>query len=71
METVRLKSRMWAGSFEFRRRETNEKGFLTPRVYRFTPDTVTEVPKYVWEELEDEYIDRKENIKYRQALQTL
>ena len=72
MDTVLLKSN--AGPFEFTRRvrisHENGNEYLAPQTYRFGFENGfrTAVPKQVWEELEHEYVDRKNQIRYKDIL---
>lgn len=67
MDTVLLKSR---GPVEFTRRTMirHESGnqYLAPVTYRFTfeNDFKNAVPKTIWEELREEYLDRKQGLRY-------
>lgn len=76
MESVVLKSKY--GSTSFRRRTLiqhpdSRKTYYDMKEYSFDSENgfKATVPKQVWDELHDEYFDRKSGLKYREAFQTL
>lgn len=73
METVNLRS--MAGPIEFTRRVMirHESGneYLAPVTYRFDNGLKSAVPLGVWEELENEFIDHKNGIRYRDVLKPI
>lgn len=72
MGQILLRSRV--GPVEFTRRVMikHESGnqYLAPQTYRFDLDNgfKNTVPSQVWDELQNEFLDRKANLKYREAL---
>jgi hypothetical protein len=78
MDTVILKTKRGVGSFEFRR-ETKvmhpetKKVYSKPVLYRFDFDNdfKTAVPKQVWEDVRELFVDSKNRIRYSDILQTL
>ena len=77
MDTVILRTKSGVGPFEFTRRtiikhETGNE-YLTPMTYRFNFDNnfKTAVPKHIWEDIAEEFVDRKEGKRFRDILSPL
>jgi len=72
METVTLKSRVGPVSFTRRVRIIHESGkaFYDVRTYDLNFDNgfKAAVPQSVWGELENEFLDKKIGLRYRDAL---
>lgn len=74
MDEVRVKSKV--GNFNISRRTqhltmdgTIERYEM--KRYDFSPDFITALPRQVWEELSEEYLDRNIGLRYREALRTV
>jgi len=73
METVTLKSRVGNFTATYRPMEyDNRFGCEVPKKYVFEwnldkNDCRVSVPSVWWESVKDEYLDRKQDIKYREA----
>ena len=75
-DTVKLKC--IAGSFDIRRQEgvrDPKTGYVfrQHRVYSFNSDNDfrATVPKHIWDEVKDEYVDRREHTRYRDIIKEI